>query len=401
MSAVVGEARNAPRSTHEARARSALARAIRRLSPRCDAILARRPLIDPRTPETSDIDLLGVSEVEDVFPVRLVVADRTGPPVRVDLIWLPRKSLDDVAEFARNGLIAHRLLSSDVVYERDPHVGAQRARIGRRFVEPSIRIERIRGFLDMGFLTVREVGVTRDFPPLALFWLHMAHAACLAAILDAAGRTCPNVYTRPLDYLPLAEEVTGRDLEDEMAGALRLDAEPAGLEAPLGRIHRAVSQRFPEPTWPAAMRAMTRHEYRYFLAHDELEWRKTAAREMAAAGQGRGAVFYLRFWAYALARIPMVHQRALDGLDVSFVRPSRAVRPELERLCPEILEDLSEVLAGGRVGWEDVEAALEELARLRAITLEVLKERGLEPADLRPWRPHEGAVSHRRADGKT
>src|SRR4029077_18351750 len=59
---------------------------------------------------------------------------------------------------------------------------------------------RIAGILDLGFLTVREMGITWDFPALALFWLHVAYAACVAAIADAAGVLCPNVYSRPFDY---------------------------------------------------------------------------------------------------------------------------------------------------------------------------------------------------------
>jgi len=394
MSASAPPVSSSPSFEPEA-ARRALGRAVRELAPRPSAVLVRRPLVDPRTPETSDLDLLVVADVEDLFPERLVVEGETGRPVRIDLIWLPRGSLEAPAEFARNGLIAHRLLSSELVFAGDPGVAERIARIGREFRDPDIQVERIRGFLDMGFLTVREIGVTRDFPALALFWLHMAHAACLAAILDGAGRLCPNVYTRPIAHLEAAEEESGLALGHDVATALHLDVDPASLVPALRRIHETVSRRFPEPSWPRSMRIMTRHEYRYFLARDELEWRIAAAKEMARRGDGREAVFYLRFWAYALLRVPMVHRRALEGIDVSFVRPSRAVRPELERLCPEIVDDLADVLGGRHLGASDVDRALEHLLRLRERTLHGLRARGLEPKDLRPWEPYRPPGSDR------
>ena len=155
-------------------------------------------------------------------------------------------------------------------------------------------------------------------------------------------------------------------------------------------MHAVISERFPEPQWPAAMRQMTRFEYRYFSSAEELEWRLAVAEEMISRGSPPAAVFYLRFWAYVLARVPMVHQRAREGVDVSFVRPSKAIRPELERLCPEVLRDLSSVLGGDReLGRDDLSRSLEHLDRLRHRTLALLAARGFQLDGLRQWRPYE------------
>ncbi len=71
------------------------------------------------------------------------------------------------------------------------------------------------------------------------------------------------------------------------------------------------------------MRAVTRAEYAYTLDARELDWRIQVAEEMADDGFPEAALYYLRFWAYSLARIPMVWQSALEGKDIPFLRPER------------------------------------------------------------------------------
>jgi hypothetical protein len=87
---------------------------------------------------------------------------------------------------------------------------------------------------------VREIGVTWDFPAMALFWVQIAYTAALAALLDAADSWCPKIYTRPFDYLCPAEQATGLDLRNSFTTTLQLDVDPTTLIAPLRRIHQAV-----------------------------------------------------------------------------------------------------------------------------------------------------------------
>ncbi|MDX2435594.1 MAG: hypothetical protein QNL88_00975 [Acidobacteriota bacterium] len=367
-----------------------LARAVKRLGWRAEAVFARTPLIDPHLPDTSDLDLLVVGDAEDFFPERLSLGSVSPAPRRIDLIWLPRKNLDDVQDLARLGLVGHRVLSSEVVSDRTGYATQQRTALHTSFHDPQIQAQRIAGFLEMGFLTVQEVGVTWQYPALALFWLHMAYAACLAAIIDGAGAYCPNVYTRPFDSVRRAEAATHRDLESSIIKALHLHGEIRLLTGSLRNIYEVVSRSFPEPTWPDQMRQLTRYEYRYFASRTELEWRIRVAEEMSRRGSHPAAVFYLRFWAYALARLPMVSQRALERVDVSFVRPSRAVLPDLERLCPEILDDLTLVLGGGdRLTTADVTDSLDLLYLMREQTLAFLGTQDLRFPDSKTWRPYE------------
>jgi hypothetical protein len=376
----------------DAGAEASLAPALKRLSGRAEALLVRVPAIDPLLPVTSDVDVLAVGAADDFLPERIFPAGREAGARLIDVVWLPRSRLDDPGQLAAAGLIAHRAVGSELVYDRTGSVCERLAAVRSRFHERAIRERRISGFLDMGYFTVREIGVTWDFPALALFWLHMAHAACLAALVDGLGGLCANVYTRPVDSLQALEETTGMALEEPFVSALHLDVDPLPLIGRLRCMHGIIAARFPEPPWPAAMRQMTRFEYRYFSSAEELEWRLGVAGEMVDRGSLPAAVFYLRFWAYVLARLPMVHQRSREGVDVSFVRPSRAVRPELERLCPEVLADLSAVLGGDReLNRDDLSRSLDHLLNLRQRTLALLAARGFQLGHLRQWRPYEPA----------
>jgi hypothetical protein len=366
-----------------------LAEATRLLGSRgAEAICAREPLIDLETPKTADLDLLVFADVDALLPERLVLDPHRFAHNRIDLIWLPVASLDDPMALAGNGLVAHRLASSRLVHARDAQGMEEKiAAVHTRLFDPIPQHQRLTGFCEMGFLAVREVGVTWDFPAMALFWLHMAHAACIAVILDAGHGFCPNVYTRPMGYVRKATALLQVDLEEPFRRALFLETPLEALIERVRRVHALVDKQFPEPAWPVAMRATTRYEYRYFRDRAELDWRIAAAQEMADRGDLAAAVFYLRFWAYSLARLPMVHQRALEGQDVSFVRPERAIRPELERLCPYILEDLSEILAPHGLGRTEVEASLAHLDSLRTHALGYAAARGITIASPRPWLP--------------
>ena len=371
-------------------AEETLTRAVERLGGRAGAVFAKTPLIDPHLPEVSDLDLLAVGDADDFYPERLVLGSDPATSLRVDLIWLPRRKLDDLQTLAKLGLVGHRLLSSTPVFDLEGFATQQHAALRTIFDDRQIQKLRIAGFLEMGFLTVQEIGVTWDFPALALFWLHMAHAACLAAALDGAGELCPNIFTRPLDSVGRAEDALQIPLESEISGSLRLHGDIQKSTEGLRRIHDVVSHSFPEPEWPDRMRILTRYEFRYFASRSELEWRIRVAEAMARRGSLAAAVFYLRFWAYALARIPMVHRRALEGRDVSFVRPSRAVLPELRQLCPEILDDLTYILdSGENLSEDDIKDSLESLGLIRRQTLEFLDSRGLHIPGLKLWRPYE------------
>jgi hypothetical protein len=121
-----------------------------------------------------------------------------------------------------------------------------------------------------------------------------------------------------------------------------------------------------------------------------LEWRIKVALEMTQRGERAGALFYLRFCAYATARLPMVHARAGEGRDVSFLRPEQAVMPELRRLVPEIIEDLDLLFAGTRdFGVQGLKKSLAALYDFRGITLASLRSCGAPVPTPTAWTPYQ------------
>ncbi len=369
--------------------RKTLHRSIQQLAPHADAIFAREPLLDPHTPMTSDLDLLVFGPVEELLPQRLQVQETEDCHPMVDLIWLPTSFLDQPEYFARQGVLPHRLLSSSVIYDSSGYATQQCKKVRRKMYDNTIQQDRITGFMDMGFYTVREIGVTWDFPALAMFWLHVAFAACLASMCDGIRHLCPNIYTRPSDYVKILTQHHYPLLEKSYIETLRLDGDMHAIIESLRRIYTVVAQQFPEPCWPSEMRQTTRYEYRYFSDRRELDWRISVAYELVARGNAPAAIFYLRFWAYSLARIPMVYQRAQEGCDVSFMRPARAVRPDLEQHCPEILDDLTRIWGGMLpISVGEVTHSLDRLLSLRKNTLAFLKNTGITLKNLRDWRPH-------------
>jgi hypothetical protein len=375
-------------------AEAALQQAIEYLADKADVVLVREPLLDPTYPTTSDLDLLVFAAVDDILPERFQATIDSRPGPLVDLLWLPKTTLANPETLAGNGLIAHRLLGSRLVYDRTGQAAAQQEAVRLAMTQPDVRQKRLSGFFDMGFYTVREIGVTWDFPAMALFWVQIAYTAALAALLDAADSWCPNIYTRPFDYLCQAEQATGLDLRNSFTTTLQLDVDPTTLIAPLRRIHQAVLQQCPEPTWPANMRANTRYEYRYFLASAELAWRIQVAIEMIECGAGPAAVCYLRFMAYMVARLAMIYQRAAEGINTPFVRPAKAVYPDLARHCPVILDDLNTILTGQvPLTPASIEESLRRLDTFREQTLAFLTTKGFDLTELRPWRPFEPSQS--------
>lgn len=347
----------------------------------------RDPLLDRDCPDTSDVDVLVFDDVDDLVPERRRLGPASGSRLVLDLLRVPARSIDDPAAFATAGLLVHRLLGSRPIVVREPF-GAAVERVRTLAARTDVHTRRLGGFLDMGVHTVREVGITWDFPELALLWSAIAQIACAAAMIDATGELCPNIYTRPLEHLRAFERRFGPELVRPFVAAARLNADPAAAVAPLERIQAVVARRFPEPAWPPNMRAGTRAEYRYFSARDELALRVATARELQARGDAPAGLFYLRFHAYMLARVPMVAGCARDGRNVTFIRPERAVRRVLEAECPEIVDDLRAVLGGGeRLGVADVVASLEATARLRRVCLEFLLEHGHDLRSQPAWEP--------------
>ncbi len=360
--------------------------AIARDGPQAAAIQLRRPLTDGYTPDAHDIDLMMFGALPAFRPER---RHAPAPQARaLDIVWYPQALLQQPEALARLGLAAHRFMASEAVHDPQGLSAACRAAMEACLHRPDISAARWGVFLDVGWKTVREIGITWDFPELARFWLHMAAASCIALGVDGLGAYCPNVFTRPLRHLDEIEARTGLALRAELVALLGLHHPPQDAIAPLRRIHRVVSQRFAQPRWPQAMRGLTRAEYAYTLDARELALRLAMAGDMQAHGQPESALHLLRFWAYSLARIPMIHARAAEGVDAAFLQPETAVLPDLQRHCPEILDDLRQVLGGGDlIDAARLQRGIAGVVHLRDTLAGLLRSRGLALDPLPEWAP--------------
>jgi hypothetical protein len=370
--------------------RDAIQHVTRAVAPRAVGILIRDPPVDVQFPDTSDLDFVVLADIDDLCAERLRSVASDGTRLTIDLTWLPWSWVSDPELAATRGWVPHRLLSSNLVWDSGRNVGRHCEEIGRHMYRADIQQKRIDVFLDTGFQTVREVGITWDFPALALFWLHMAYAACLAAMADGMRRLCPNVYTRPFGYVDEAERDGQTGLRRQWVKALHLDADPMHLIDSLRRVHGIIVTKFPEPDWPASTRLGTRFDYRYWRSPEELDWRTRVALEMVRRGDTPAAIYYLRFCAYAIARIPMVHAASAEGRNLSFFRPEKAVLPELQRLVPEIIEDLDLMLAGARgLDVDTVRITLSMLGSLRNDTIACLRACGTPTRESGVWEPYQ------------
>lgn len=373
--------------TSQPRQAAALAWAAQRWQPSTRAAFVRRPDADAHAPQHQDLDLVIFGRVDIFRPERHVAPD--GTPV--DLAWYPAPLLDDPARIARSGLAAHRIAAADLAW-RAADVTGDAANDCTRQVRhlmrrPDVRADRLAVFLDMGRLTVRETGVTGDLPCLARFWLQMGHGGIIAALADLHDRVCPNVYTRPFGVL----KSLGKHRAAPIANALGLHDDAAAVARVLRAMHSLVAQQFSTPPWPAAMREATRAEYAYTLDAAELEWRLAVAEDMQACGQGAAAIWYLRYWAYALARLPMVWHAAARGDDIAFLRPERPVRAALAQQCPALLPLLERAL-GGPLELPALQAPMDSLRRLRQEVLARCNALSLPLRDIADWQPYRAAA---------
>ena len=182
-------------------ASTALYRALAILTPNASTILLREPFPDLSAPLTADLDLLVVGDVDDLIPERIFPSDSNSGQPLVDVLWLPERIWQAPEQLAAYGLIAHRTLGSRVVFDRNGDASERLRQVKSFAYQHGVQEARIAALLEMGYLVVREIGVTWDFPAMARFWLHIAYASCISAVADALGILCPNAYTKPLEAI--------------------------------------------------------------------------------------------------------------------------------------------------------------------------------------------------------
>jgi hypothetical protein len=87
----------------------------------------------------------------------------------------------------------------------------------------------------------------------------------------------------------------------------------------------------------------------------------------------------------------------MRGENPAFLRPPRAIRAELEALCPEIVGDLGFILGGPEpLDVDQVKQALGAVSTLRRQALAFVQSRAIVLPSLRDWVPFEAKAPTRR-----
>jgi len=356
----------------------AVGKAVDVLKPSSLCVLSRKPLMDEDCPEVPEIDVLSVWNRTEEYPQRMTVSTSLGR-VYVDVLWVPVSAMIDPYEAAGYRTLPHLFVESEMVWSKPGFIGPHIDEIRANTYEKAIWEKRLSSQLAFGDSALQEAKRNLDFPPGALFFLQTAHAYYMIALGDAIKESVTSLMTKPMTKLRRMAAATDSDLEEILLANLHLDFEPSASIVALKRVYEAVSARCnPHPV--RGMSERTWGHYEYSLSSLELEYRLTVAESLSRRGDFANANFYLRFWAYSLARCPVVCEEAKQGRNPNFYVPFRAFEESLSEACPEIIEPVSLIL--GDVSRGEVEESLRGTALFRKLVAEKIQEKGLTPASI-------------------
>jgi hypothetical protein len=349
-------------------------KASRLLEPRSLGVLCRKPLADEDCPEVSDVDLLSIWERPEEYPERITVESSTGR-VFVDILWIPVSKLLDPAEAASYKILPHLLLDSETVWMRSDSVEPLVEHIRLSMYEKAVWERRIGNQINFGDAALQEASKNLDFPPAALFFLQTAHSYYMMALADCLKHSIMTLLTRPMTKLRRMAAETGCEMERLLMANLHLETEPsASLEA-LERVYSAVSAKC-SARQPQGVSGRTRGHYAYSLSPLELEYRVTVAEALITRVDSANANFYIRFWAYALSRCPVVIEDARQGRNPSFYVPYGGFKESLQAACPEIVDDM-ELILGGKVTRAEAEVSIAGTAAFRRLVTDQIRKKDL------------------------
>ena len=351
----------------------AVGKAIDVLKPDSLCILSRRPLIDEDCPEVPEIDLLSVWSRAEEYPQRTTVSTTHGK-VYVDVLWVPVSSMIDPYEAAGYRMLPHLLVESEIVWSKPDFVRPLIDEIRANTYEKTIWEKRVSSQMAFGDSALQEAKRNLDFPPGALFFLQTAHAYYMIALADALKASVTSLMTKPMTKLRGMDALTNSGLEELLLSNLHLDFESSTSVNALRDMYDAVSARC-TPQIVRGMSERTWGHYEYSLSSLELEYRLAVADALSRKGDVANANFYLRFWAYSLARCPVVCEEAKQGKNPAFYVPFSSFKESLIKACPEIIEQVSLVL--GYLSRSEVEASLKGTALFRGLVIEIIKKKGL------------------------
>jgi hypothetical protein len=161
--------------------------------------------------------------------------------------------------------------------------------------------------------------------------------------------------------------------------------EPSALLGALRRVYDAVSAKYSSQRIKG-MNERTWGHFAYSISSLEFEFREAVAETLIRKGDYANANFYIRFWAYSLARCPVVSEEARQGRKPSFYVPFTAFKKSLQTACPEIIEDISLIL-GGELARDEAQVSMKGTADFRQLVVKKIRGEGLNPASSRKGSP--------------
>jgi len=347
------------------------------LEPSPLAVRCRRPLVDGDCPEVADVDLVAIWDRQEELPERRTVDGPLGR-VFVDVLWIPASALLDPVAAAGFMMLPHLLWESEPVSTPSGAVGSMVENVRLNIHERGPWEKRIGEQINFGDAALTEARRNLDFPSAAVFFLQTAHAYYLTALADCLKQSVMSLLTRPMAKVKRMSAQTGVDLERMVKANLHLEAEPSASLDALRRVHAAVSSRG-SPRQVRSLSERTRGHYLYSVSPLELEYREAVTRALVGRGDYANANFFLRFWAYSLARCPVVLEEARQGRETSFYVPFRPFKESLEAARPEILEDMRTIF-GGEVTAAEAAKSVEETEAFRGLVEEQIRRSGLRPS---------------------
>lgn len=338
------------------------------------SVLVRRPILDEKCPETSDVDLLAVWEKPEECPERLLV-QMGDKRIFVDVLWIPAASMLDSDQAASFKILPHLLLESDTLYVQSEAARCLMENVKLLAYKETVWQKRLGNQISFGDAAFEEAKKNADFPPAALFFLQTAHSYYIMALADCLKYSTMSLLTKPASKLKQIDADFGWNLHEPFTANLCLDVNPLLPLLALRRIFDGVTARCSgRQLRGVCMR--TRSHYIYTLSPLELEYREQVAKALFARGDFENANFYTRFWAYSLSRCPVVLDDASNGRKPSFYVPIRSLKDAVVATCPEILDDLQTVL-GSSADGEQTKASIEGTAAFRQQVLDQIQAKGL------------------------
>jgi hypothetical protein len=349
--------------------------ACKHLEPNSLGILVRKPLVDEDCPEVSDLDVISIWERPEEMPERMVVNTKQGRKF-VDILWIPATKIFDTEDAASYKILPHLLLEYESLWMRSNAVNEVIKNIKEHTYDIDIWQTRIHHQISFGEAALEEAKKNFAFPPATLFFLQTAHSYFGMALADSLKRSTMSILTRPMTKIQHIAALTNTNLDNLMRNNLHINNNPKNSLIALRRVYTKVSAKCMGKRLRGTF-MRTRGHFEYSLSPLEFEYREIVAKALISSGDFANANFYVRFWAYSLARCPIVLEEARQGRKPSFYVPFDPLSESVKATCPEILDDLK-IILGGDISNQEAEHSIEGTVKFRKIVKTLIEKNGIK-----------------------